>query len=158
MNIKHKCYFKAKVVHNDPMVNPSDGWVRGFYYEDLCLDKDSKPVMKSFIRSSEMIWEVIPESVCRQLPMNDSSGNVIYEGDILNIMCDDGSHANCLIGFDDKSMGWGLMEAHYYKLMKEGYFKDASFNNTFLQNCINHDTVIRILGNVYDNEQLLMVD
>ena len=55
-------------------------------------------------------------------------------------------------------MGWGLMEAHYYKFMKEGNFKDASFNNIFLQNCINHDTVIRILGNVYDNERLLMVD
>ena len=59
------------VVTNDPMTNPADGWVTGFFYEDLCLDEQQKPVMKSFIRSGEMIWEVIPESVHASTPHQD---------------------------------------------------------------------------------------
>lgn len=157
-DITHKGRFKAKVVNNNPMINPSDGWVAGYYYEDLCLDKNKNPVMKSFIRSSEMIWEVIPESVHQQLPIKDSSGRILYDGDIVNVMCNDGSNENCLIGFDSERLGWGLMTAHYYTGLKEGHFKEESYNNTFLQNCINHDTAIRYIGNVFENEQLLMVD
>lgn len=155
--IAHKAYFKAKVVHNDPMINPENGWVTGFYYEDLCLDKEGKPVMKSFIRSGEMIWEVIPESAHQQLPIKDSSDKVLYEGDIVNVLCNDGSNGNCLVGFDTERFGWGLMTAHYYTALKQGYFKEESYNNAFLQNCLTHDTVLRIIGNIYDNEQFLIV-
>ena len=158
MEIVHKARYKAKVVRNNPMINPADGWVEGFYYEDLCLDKDHNPVMKSFIRSGEIIWEVIPESERQQLPIRDSSGKILYDGDIVNIRCNDGSNENCLLGFDTERMGWGLMTAHYYTALKEGYFKEESYNNSFLQNCINHDTVICYIGNVYDNENLLMAD
>lgn len=158
MEIVHKARYKAKVVRNDPMINPADGWVEGFYYEDLCLDKEGNPVMKSFIRSGEMIWEVIPESERQQLPIRDSSGKILYDGDIVNIRCNDGSNENCLLGFDTERMGWGLMTAHYYTALKEGHFKEESYNNSFLQNCINHDTFICYIGNVYDNENLLMVD
>ena len=45
--------FKAKAKDYDPMVMPESGWVEGFYYEDLC-----NGVMKSFIKNSEMDWEV----------------------------------------------------------------------------------------------------
>ena len=153
--MKNQWIFKGKVKDNNPMTNPADGWVEGFYYEDLCLDEDHNPVMKSFIRSGEMIWEVIPESVHIQTPVKDNDGNIIFDGDILNVMCNDGSHANCLMGFDEKRVGWGLMESHYFTGWKEGYF-DESYNNTFLTNCLTHDTVIRILGNIYDNEKLLI--
>ena len=112
--MKNQWIFKGKVKDNNPMTNPADGWVEGFYYEDLCLDEDHNPVM-----------------------------------------CNDGSHANCLMGFDEKRVGWGLMESHYFTGWKEGYF-DESYNNTFLTNCLTHDMVIRILGNIYDNEKLLI--
>ena len=158
MEIIHKARYKAKVVHNDPMTNPADGWVEGFYYEDLCLDEDQNPVMKSFIRSGEMVWEVIAESVHQLLPIMDSSGRKLYDGDIVNVMCDDGSNENCLIGFDTERIGWGLMTAHYYTGLKEGHFKDETYNNTFLQNCINHDAAIRYIGNVFENKHLLMID
>lgn len=50
--------FKAKAKHYDPMVMPESGWVEGFYYEDLCNGE-----MKSFIRNSEMDWEVDKDSL-----------------------------------------------------------------------------------------------
>lgn len=148
--MKKQWIFKGKVKDNNPMTNPSSGWVTGFYYQDLCQAE-----IKHFIRSGEMIWEVIPESVHIQTPVKDSDGNIIFDGDILNVMCNDGSQANCLMGFDEERVGWGLMEGHYFAGWKEGYF-DESYNNTFLTNCLNHDTVIRIIGNIYDNEKLLI--
>ena len=45
--------FKAKAKHYDPMLMPASGWVDGFYYEDLCNGE-----MKSFIKNSELTWEV----------------------------------------------------------------------------------------------------
>lgn len=45
--------FKAKAKHYDPMVMPESGWVEGFYYEDLRNGE-----MKSFIKNSELEWEV----------------------------------------------------------------------------------------------------
>lgn len=45
--------FKAKAKHYDPMVMSESGWVEGYYYKDLCNGE-----MKSFIKNSEMDWEV----------------------------------------------------------------------------------------------------
>ena len=45
--------FKAKAKNYDPMVMPESGWVEGYYYKDLCNGE-----MKSFIKNSEMDWEV----------------------------------------------------------------------------------------------------
>ena len=155
-NIYLQHRFRGKVVHHDPMTNPENGYVEGFYYEDLCQDKEGKPVIKGFIRSGEMIWEVIIETVDIQTPCKDSDGRHIFSGDIVNVMFNDGSNANCLVGFDTASLGWGLMEAHHYRLQKEGYFKEDSYNNTFLQNCLKADAAIRIIGNIHENENLLM--
>lgn len=45
--------FKAKAKHYDPMVMSTSGLVEGFYYEDLCSGE-----IKSFIKNSELTWEV----------------------------------------------------------------------------------------------------
>lgn len=51
--MKQDIRFRAKAKHYDPMVMPEDGYVEGFYYEDLCDGE-----IRSFIRNSELIWEV----------------------------------------------------------------------------------------------------
>ena len=149
--------FKAKVVTNDPMTNPADGWVMGFYYEDLCLDEQQKPVMKSFIRSGEMIWEVIPESVHASTPLKDSDGKTIYDGDIVSVMFSDGSNAACLVGYDNSRMGFGLMDDIYFSLMKQGYFKEE-YSNILLVDVIEREASIRIIGNIFENEKLLILE
>lgn len=50
--------FKAKAKNYDPMVMPSSGWVEGFYYEDLCDGE-----IKSFIKNSELTWEVEKDTI-----------------------------------------------------------------------------------------------
>lgn len=81
-DINRKYHFRGRTAHNNPMTNPKDGWVVGFYFQDLCLDRNKRPVIKSFIRSSEMVWEVIPETVGKFLGY-DKDNSEVFEGDIL---------------------------------------------------------------------------
>jgi len=150
--------FKAMVVTNDPMTNPADGWVTGFFYEDLCLNEKQEPIMKSFIRSGEMIWEVIPESVHASTPLKDSDEKIIYDGDIVSVMFSDGSNAACLVGYDNSRMGFGLMDDRYFSLMKQGYFKEESYSNILLVDVIEREASIRIIGNIFENEKLLILE
>lgn len=50
--------FKAKVINNDPMTNPTNGWVEGFYYQDL-----DNGVLKHYIFNCPNTWEVDPETL-----------------------------------------------------------------------------------------------
>jgi hypothetical protein len=50
--------FKAKVINNDPMTNPTNGWVEGFYYQDL-----DNGVLKHYIFNCPMTWEVDPSTL-----------------------------------------------------------------------------------------------
>lgn len=103
-----KYIFRAQVVKNDPMFNPEDGWVEGYYYEDLCLDKERKPVMKSFIRSGEMIWEVKPETLGQYLGTNIFNQKV-FEGDMVKLS----NHIVSVIEWSDMKMDYVL---HSYLL------------------------------------------
>ena len=54
--------FRGKVVNYDPMTNPENGYVEGFYYQDL-----DNGVLKHYIFNCPMKWEVDPITVrvCR---------------------------------------------------------------------------------------------
>ena len=50
--------YRGKVVNHDPMTNPENGWVEGFYYQDL-----DNGVVKHYIFNCPMKWEVDPATV-----------------------------------------------------------------------------------------------
>lgn len=50
--------YRGRVVNHDPMTNPDNGYVEGFYYQDL-----DDGVIKHFIFNCPMIWEVDPSTV-----------------------------------------------------------------------------------------------
>lgn len=50
--------YRGKVVNHDPMTNPENGYVEGFYYQDL-----DNGVVKHYIFNCPMIWEVDPSTV-----------------------------------------------------------------------------------------------
>ena len=53
-----KIRFKAKVVNSDPMTNPDNGIVEGFYYQDL-----DNGIVKHYIHNCPMTWEVDPATL-----------------------------------------------------------------------------------------------
>lgn len=50
--------YKGKVINHDPMTNPENGYVEGFYYQDL-----DNGVIKHYIFNCPMTWEVDPVTV-----------------------------------------------------------------------------------------------
>lgn len=50
--------YRGRVVNHDPMTNPENGYVEGFYYQDL-----DNGVVKHYIFNCPMTWEVDPATV-----------------------------------------------------------------------------------------------
>ena len=50
--------YRGKVVNHDPMTNPENGYVEGFYFQDL-----DNGVVKHYIFNCPMTWEVDPVTV-----------------------------------------------------------------------------------------------
>lgn len=50
--------YRGRVIENDPMTNPENGYVEGFYYQDL-----DNGVVKHYIFNCPMCWEVDPSTV-----------------------------------------------------------------------------------------------
>lgn len=50
--------FRAKVLNSDPMTNPKNGYVEGFYYQDL-----DNGVVKHYIYNCPMTWDVDPTTI-----------------------------------------------------------------------------------------------
>ena len=50
--------YRGKVINHDPQTNPENGYVEGFYYQDL-----DNGVVKHYIFNCPMTWEVDPSSV-----------------------------------------------------------------------------------------------
>ena len=50
--------YRGRVVNHDPMTNPENGYVEGFYYQDL-----DNGVVKHYIFNCPMTWEVDPSTV-----------------------------------------------------------------------------------------------
>lgn len=50
--------YRGKVVNHDPMTNPENGYVEGFYYQDL-----DGGVVKHYIFNCPCTWEVDPSTV-----------------------------------------------------------------------------------------------
>ena len=131
-NKTYQC--RAKVKHHDPMTNPKDGWVTGFYYQDLCGGE-----IRHFIRNGEMDWEVIPETVGRFIGY-DTMGKEVYEGDYHRSLA---SHLTSVMEYNGESMAFGT---HNYLYMpgKERHGKDIGW----IRYC--GDPFI-IIGNIHDN-------
>ena len=50
--------YRGRVINHDPMTNPENGYVEGFYFQDL-----DNGVVKHYIFNCPMTWEVDPSTV-----------------------------------------------------------------------------------------------
>ena len=124
--------YKGKVVNNDPMTNPEDGWVEGWYFEDL-----EKGKVRSYIFSCPCRWEVFPESVGQYTGFNDDDGVPIYVGDII-----EDSHGE---------RGLVIEEEGYYAVVDWKKFANEELSDAV-------DSEIKCIGNNFDNPELFEKD
>ena len=77
-----KIRFKAKVLNPNPASNPENGWVEGFYYQDL-----DNGVIKHYIHNCPMIWEVDPSTVrfIGDLDLDEYKGSKTTKSDIKDL-------------------------------------------------------------------------
>lgn len=74
--------YRVKVVNHDPMTNPENGYVEGFYYQDL-----DNGVVKHYIFNCPMTWEVDPSTVrvCYHKDLSDYENPVTTHKDIRDL-------------------------------------------------------------------------
>lgn len=135
--------FRGKVVNHDPMTNPENGWVEGYYLQDL-----DNGVVKHYIFNCPCCWEVIPESVGQFTGLHDKNGKEIYEGDVIKVIT---------FGFDPEKFiieikygcSGGVLGFHLANGRSLFYFGQSDYSRL-------DDTTI--IGNIHDNPELLSND
>lgn len=129
--MKREIKFRAKVKHHNPMTNPENGWVEGYYFQDLTQGE-----MRSYIFQPPCSWEVLPETVGQFTGLFDKSGKEIWEHDIV-----DWDGVKLLVEFIDGRF-----------CMQENY-EDATLHDLFFER-----DEINVIGNRFDNFELLKTE
>ncbi len=135
--------FRGKVVHHDSMTNPDDGWVYGFYDQDLYNGE-----IKHYIISCPMIWRVIPETVSQYTGLKDKNGKEIYEGDILVSKCLEYVTGYLEVLWSDEVAAFLAEDYNEYRQTTGNLEYLSGFDTKFYTIC----------GNIHDNPELLKTE
>lgn len=149
--INERYWLRAKVVHHGPMTNPENGWVQGFYYQDLCEGE-----IKHFIRSGEMIWEIDPKTLGMFTGFYDCSTEPkpIFEGDILHTLFKDNSSSYDLVGWNPKRGFFGIMDEVDYNAKMEG--EEDNFSGYAFEWMRQNEAKYVVAGNIHENAELMI--
>lgn len=100
---------------------------------------------------------VKPETIGQFIGKKDKKGNEIYDGDIIYVQFPDGSGGNHLVGWNEKTASYGIMDAYSYQSIAEG-FDFAEFKNYVLLAFLKDALICEVVGNIHDNPELLKTD
>ena len=124
--------FKAKRIDNGD-------WVEGNYITDE-QDKEKAYIGYIFGIEDFDIVEVNPETLCQYTELKDKNGNRIWENDIVRI---------------ENSMDEGIGNVEFYGGM---WYVDGEPNNNLYDILEYDDGEVEVIGNIFDNPELLGKD
>ena len=101
-------------------------------------------------------YTVDPDTVGQFTGMTDKKDAKIYDGDILFVEFADKSGGYQLVGWNEKTASWGIMDAYSYQSIKEGC-DFAEFKNYVLLAFLEKAIVFEVVGNIYNNPELLSI-
>lgn len=112
-------------------------WVYGFYVEE------ERQTINGFDKKHFIVNDghdyVKPETVGQFTGLHDKDGKEIYEGDILQLKCSDGSYHSSSV---------------YYAQQKGYWAVDVSINERIILGYIDRTKLV-VIGNIHDNPELL---
>ena len=86
--------------------------------------------------------------------LKDKNGKEIYEGDIIYSEFADGSNCMFLVGWNNKLSCFGIMDEYGYQSKQLGYDFPEFDNHLFIE-VLKNSKIFKIIGNIYDNPELL---
>lgn len=122
------------------------GWVYGDLVHNKRMDLTDRVMVGGY--------EVVPESVGPFTGLVDKKGNKIFEGDILYSEFLDKSGGYSLVGWNDETSSFGIMDEYSYRSIAEGY-DFAEFKNYVLLAHLKEAIICEVVGNLHDNPGLL---
>lgn len=130
-------------------------WVEGYY---VCKSKNSHTfqhfIIQNFRSGSNLDglveFEVIPETVCQYTNFNDENGK-IYEGDIINVLQD----RLMEVRWDFEELTWKLFDVGIPGGEINLYYNTIDLANIYLETCYENQMISEVVGNIYDNPELL---
>lgn len=117
----------------------------GFWcYGDLSFYKNGKPCIRFWGHSGYLIRSVIPETVGQFSLMTDKNNKKIFEGDIV---FDGYKKSVAYVAYLQQECGFVLVYQHY----------DSRLGHRARGSNYTHDHWLEVIGNIYDNPELLEV-
>ena len=98
-------------------------------------------------------FEVIPETVCQYTNFNDENGK-IYEGDIINVLQD----RLMEVRWDFEELTWKLFDVGIPVGGINLYYNTIDLAALYLETCYENQMISEVVGNIYDNPELLKTD
>ena len=118
--------FKAKRID-------TNDWILGF----LSMHKTGKYFIRPIDGSASSSKEVGPTTICQCTGLKDKNGKLIWENDITLRTSVTGTHKGKIIYSSD------------------GSFCQKDFETTFENLLINSESYFEVIGNIFDNKELL---
>ena len=127
----------------------SNKWLYGdlrYHKDDVCI----------FDQEGNKGEQVKRDTVGQFVGLHDRKDREIYEGDILFVEFADKSGGNQLVGWNEETASWGIMNKYEYQSLKDGDDWPEFKNHTLIA-FIKHAIICEVIGNIHDNPELMNV-
>ena len=122
-------------------------------YGDLRYHKDDVCIFEQEGNKGEQVKR---DTVGQFVGLHDRKDREIYEGDILFVEFADKSGGNQLVGWNEETASWGIMNKYEYQSLKDGDDWPEFKNHTLIA-FIKHAIICEVIGNIHDNPELMNV-
>lgn len=155
-----KIQFRGKELHTGI-------WVNGFYSEGGIIEPKTNVIIPRHLIHANVLYDVDPATVGQFIGICDKHHKRIFEGDIVKRICKDGYDRNEYgkVVFIKTCFMLNLRVAEYDNSRRSRIYQDeedstVSFINGDIlggQSPVEEEYEYEIVGNIYDNPELLKV-